>query len=677
MRPIAPRSRRDLLLLVVLLAGAAGAGGACLLAVSAAHADSAATGRVVSSGPAPAAAESLLDLGLENVAVAPGDSAPGAAYENRRWRHSAEALGRVQRALGPEVTGFEERLGLTAAALRRETERGRDVVQLDLPPGAPSVAFGELRVLDSPEVTRFRVLYPCDPGFPRAPATPVARPTWRSMDLVMGVLFDYELGRIFDPVLYRLQLQPMVRYNPWPGALARAALVIPTHDDFTPSTFHPDVKQVRPGPLALEQFLWLPYAGLLSVDGGYFGENRYGGSMGLARPLAGGRILLDAQADLTGFMAFGPGGSQYSSPTHWTGFGALAWHPGLDVTVRAKAARFLYGDDGAELEVRRAMGDVDIAVFGLRSAGENLVGIRLVLPVPPMVRGTGQMVRMQPIERFAIDYRSQASLVGLDVTGVASRQDYLRQLDEPSLDANLGRFTRAMGHGSSGPTPSPTRDHPMPDLINFSGMTGFVNTPWAGVLTDRRVEVGYSRIPKKWAYDHRGQNDNEVFYGTLGFLPRVEVSARVTQIPGYRSFQEVVPGSRLTDKDYMASGRLCLLEPTFVRPGLALGAEDVKGTRRFHSTYAVAGLPYRIRQVQGRLSMGYAFKVVKASRRTLLGTFGAVEVAPWRMLVAQLEYDTEKWNLGVAVPAPYGIRFRVALLNMQSVSFGVGLGHTL
>jgi hypothetical protein len=208
-------------------------------------------------------------------------------------------------------------------------------------------------------------------------------------------------------------------------------------------------------------------------------------------------------------------------------------------------------------------------------------------------------------------------------------------------------------------------------------MTGFVNTPWAGVLADRRLEAGYSHLPLEWAYDHRGTNDNEVYYVTLGFLPRTELSVRWTVIPGLRSFEDDVPESELTDTDYMASGRLCLVPPRTNRPGLAVGIEDAKGTRRFHSTYAVAGLPWRIQQVQGRLSMGYALDAFEAGRRTLLGTFGAFEFSPWRYLAAQLEYDTEKWNLGLAVPAPHGIRFRAAWLHLQSLSVGVGFGHSL
>jgi len=623
------------------------------------------------------AAGLLLGLRLENVAVA--DSAAGArvTYENRRYRHSAEALGRVEGALGVQVTAFERRLGLTAAALWHEREPGPVRLALDLSQDEPSLAFGTLRAIETPERERFRTLYPCDRGFPPAPGGVLQRPTWRSVDLTLGVLFDYELGRLFDPVLFRLQLQPMLRYTPWPGALARLALVIPVRDRFGPGPLQPDVGLVRPGPIALEQFVWVPRAGLLSLDGGYFGDNRYGGSAGLARPLAGGRFLLDAQADLTGFLAFGPDGTEYSNPTHWTGFAACSWRPGLDVSVRARAARFLYGDEGVELEVRRCFGNTEIAFFGQHEAVDNVVGVRVVLPVPPLTRAAGSPLRIQPVERYGIDYHSRSNPIGIDLAGVASRTEFLRQLDEPSLESNLGRFTRAAGRTPAEASPPASKQQRPADLINLTGMTGFVNTPWAGVLADRRLEAGYSHLPLEWAYDHRGTNDNEVYYVTLGFLPRTELSVRWTVIPGLRSFEDDVPESELTDTDYMASGRLCLVPPRTNRPGLAVGIEDAKGTRRFHSTYAVAGLPWRIQQVQGRLSMGYALDAFEAGRRTLLGTFGAFEFSPWRYLAAQLEYDTEKWNLGLAVPAPHGIRFRAAWLHLQSLSVGVGFGHSL
>src|SRR5262249_13892562 len=102
------------------------------------------------------------------------------------------------------------------------------------------------------------------------------------------------------------------------------------------------------------------------------------------------------------------------------------------------------------------------------------------------------------------------------------------------------------------------------------------------------------------------------------------------------------------------------------------GAEDVDGTRRFHSTYAVAGARARAGRWQGRATIGDAFHLLTAQRRTLDGVFGAVEVSPARWAAAQLEYDTEKGNAGMGLALPFGLRLRAALLHMQSLSLGAG-----
>ena len=618
-------------------------------------------------------------LGLENVRAWSPAGRPQVAYENRRWRHSAEAFGRVERAAGGPITGFEQRSGVTAAALRTVIEPGRVHHRVDYPagPGPRTVRSATLTSLSEPDRTRFEVLFPSDPGFPGPPAGRPLEPTARHADLVVGPLLDYELGQLDDPILLRVALQPLLRLNPWPGGVVRLGLVFPVYHDFPVNPLHPDADRFRPGPLALDQYAWIPGAALVTGSAGYFGDNRYGGSLGAARPLAGGRVLLDAQADLTGYVAFGTaGGTEYAVPRHWSLFGSVTWHPGRDAAIRARAARFLSGDRGVELEVRRSFRDLDIGFFGQQIAGARLVGVRLVLPVPPFTRPPGSLLRVQPVERFAVDYHSRSGPAGEYLAGVPSRQDYLRQLDRPALDANVERFRRGGGSvapGTPGPPPRPRE----PELVSFTGMTGFVNTPWAGVMSDRGLEVGYNHIPKRWAHDHRGTNDNEVYYATLGFLPHVEGALRWTVIPGLRSFSNIVPESRLVDTDYMASGRLSLLEPRTWRPGVAVGVEDVKGTRRFHSTYAVAGMPFAIRDFRGRLSIGYAPRVVTASRHTLDGAFGALEVSPWRAVAAQLEYDTEKWNAALALPLPFGLRMRGALLHLQSLAFGAGFSHPL
>jgi hypothetical protein len=208
-------------------------------------------------------------------------------------------------------------------------------------------------------------------------------------------------------------------------------------------------------------------------------------------------------------------------------------------------------------------------------------------------------------------------------------------------------------------------------------MTGFINTPWAETIPDRAIELGYSFVPKEWAYSWRGLHDNVPLTMTQGVLPRTEVGLRFTRIPGLRG-GVIDENSKInTDTDHMASFRLTLLTAKGPRPAVAVGVDDVEGTRRFHSSYAVAGLPFAILHVQNRLSLGYAFDVFTAARHVLDGGFGAFEVSPWRVVAARIEYDTEKWNTGIGVALRYGIRLRAAALNLKNMSVGAGWYHEL
>jgi hypothetical protein len=584
----------------------------------------------------------LMDRGLENVTARSGDTLL-VTYENRRYRHSAEALGQAREAAGRPLLAFERRRGLTVAAVATS-------------PG------------DS--LAPFRVLYPSDAGFPIPPAGPLRSPTFARADLEIGARVDYRVGQIFDPLQLRVDLEPRLTLNPWPGAALRLGVLLPLQNDFPVSDLNPDLNRVRPGRMSLDQFLWLPRAALMSVSGGYFGDNRWGASLGAARPLAEGTWLLDLQLERTGFLAFTEG-TLYSIPDRTSGFAGLTYRPPFaDLSLRLRAGQFLYGDRGADLELRRAIGDFEVGYFAQRTAGTNLYGVRLDLPIPPPRRSTGSRLRVQPVTRFALSFRDHSEPLGTFVSGVASREDYLRQLNRAALNANADRYRRALGG------PAPARAPPL-EWVSLTGMTGFIQTPWAGVIASRGVEAGYNYIPKRWAYDHRGTHDNQIFYATLGFLPRIETALRWTRIPGYYSFQEIVPDSRLVDMDRMASGRLELLAPRPGRPGLAVGVEDAEGTRRFHSSYAVAGLPVTLPPVRGRLALGYGFRVFDASRYVLDGVFGAVECEFPRWLRVQVENDSEKWNAGLGFTAFGDFRVRAALLHMESLSLGIGWSHTL
>ncbi len=590
-------------------------------------------------------AQNLVDLGFENVTVEAGGAEPRVAYENRRYRHVAESLGRIEHAAGGPVLAFERRLGLVSAAIRNTGTAAEP---------------------------RFSVRYPSDSDFPAAPAAPVLARTSHSVDLVVGPLFGYELGRLTDPIQIKLEIEPRIRYNPWPGARATASVVIPVYSDFAPSVLHPDDDRFRPGLGMLEQFAWVPGVALTSAAAGLFGDNRYGVSVGAARPLFGGRFLVDGQLDYTGFVSFEEQGLVYSSVSQVSSFLGASWRiPRYDATVTVRGGQYLYGDLGTELQFKRSFGDVDLSLTGVHTEHLNLQIVRVTVPVPPMTRSTAHPIRIQPIERFPISYRTDATPVGVTLSGIASREDFLRQLNNPALDSNDYRYRLAQGLGGRDEEPGPV------EWVNFSGASGFINTPWAATLSDRSLEIGYNHIPAKWSYSGRPRYVNQPYFSTVGLLPRLEVSMRFTRIPGLKGFIDDPDNLLTTDTDHMASFRLMVLTPTEKRPGLAVGVEDIDGTRRFHSSYAVLGMPFRILHVQNRFTLGYAPRVFTAARHVLDGGFGAFEVSPWRAVAARVEYDTEKWNVGFGVGLGYGVRLRATAFNFEKLGVGAGWYHKL
>jgi hypothetical protein len=601
--------------------------------------------------PADSAAATIAaarSLGFENVsigAVAVPRTAPRQdvlAFEDRRDRHLAEALGRAEAAGLGHWPVLVRRLGMPVALVSPSA-------------GSPW-----------PPIVR----YPMDLT-PRAGGRPAAAPTSHSVDLIVRPLFDYELGRIFDPVMIRTGIQPELVLNPWAGAQARFTWVFPLRNDFEETALAPDINRSRPGPQTIEQYGWLGPAGLGSATAGLFSTNRWGFSLGIARPLAQGQWLLDGQLDVTGFWAASDSGLTYSTPDRTSGWVGVTWRPmPVDVAFRLKAERFLYGDNGIEIEMERTLGDLDLALFAQRTTETTVSGLRLAIPIPPMRRPTGKAVRILPPERITLEYRDVPDPIGLTVPDVASREAFLRQISRPALANNGYRYRAARGDTAA-------RSKSPLEPISWVGMTGFVTTPWCGVLQDREAEVGYNKLPKEAAWDHRGEHSNEVYYASLGILPRTEIGLRWTVMPGLKTFEESIPDTRLTDSDRMVSARVALLAPRGFRPGLAVGIEDASGTRRFHSTYVVAGIVKRSESLHGRLTLGYAPPVLEADRHVLDGVFGAGEVGFRRYATAAVDHDIERWNASLAVHPGFGLHFRAALFDLKYLGVGVGWSGSL
>ncbi len=207
---------------------------------------------------------------------------------------------------------------------------------------------------------------------------------------------------------------------------------------------------------------------------------------------------------------------------------------------------------------------------------------------------------------------------------------------------------------------------------SLTGTTGLVNVPTADVLPDGVLRFGYHRIDKRWVYDPRGVMDNEIYFLGLGFLPRLEVMVRATEFP----HGKLIPQEEGPTVDRMASARVQLLrdgEFDARMPAVAVGADDPRGTRRFHSLYVVATKRIELSRTGIGLGLtgGYGSTALSARRYVLDGGFGGAELTISSSVAGILEYDTEKWNTSVRMALFGHLGVHLALLNLDTLSGGV------
>lgn len=206
-------------------------------------------------------------------------------------------------------------------------------------------------------------------------------------------------------------------------------------------------------------------------------------------------------------------------------------------------------------------------------------------------------------------------------------------------------------------------------LISMSGTSGMLMTPTPGLLEDRDLVAGMSFVDKKWAVNNRGKYDNLAYFVTMGFLPRVEVSLRLTILPGSR----FVPGvADRSIKDRMISAKALLVRESGARPSLAVGSEDITGTRRYHTLFAVMGKSFSLGPAgEFGVHLGAGADWIKAVNYPLDGVFGGVTKRLWRGGELLVEHDTDKVNVGVGIEPLNNLRVVLSAINVESFAGSV------
>ncbi|MDZ4806231.1 MAG: YjbH domain-containing protein [Candidatus Eisenbacteria bacterium] len=610
--------------------------------------------------------DSLAGAGFENISVSflnGGDVE--IRFENRIERWELRALGRVAgRAIPYLSPGGALALtpltrGVATQTLKAPVEAWRQFLS-----GAMDLsAFREILHISEPGSWP-PIGTTLDRDSEESGLKPLNASQWR-IDLALRPLVDLQLGIADDPFQTGFWVAPELTMSPAGSLLLTLQARIELQDDL--DDFN---SPIEPGRNTLSWNNRLPGGIHAAASGGTFPENRYGFVAEAGRYLDR-RGLLEARVggDWSGFFKFLDAGTvSYSDIAAWSGVGTLIGRlPGRDVEVSFAAGHFLSGDEGIRIDAVRRFGEVDLGFFGISTDAGEVGGFRFSVPLPARHLSRPAPIRATTVPSFPFEYREDVAPIGQRVRAFDTIDRFRHGLTptyiENNLDAIRGRSvtSRYRDRSRAGwPIIEPR--------ASLAGTTGLINTPTPHVALEGTIHVGYSHIPREFAYEGRGSLRNEYGYLTVGFLPWVEASLRATVLPGEYLIEDVPVDA----VDRMGSLRIQSPWPGG-RTTLGAGVEDIRGTRRFHSLYLVASqsIGPGFDRPGAEVTLGYGLRSLTAARYLLDGVFGGVQLqlTPWAITMA--EYDSEKWNGGVRVIMLSRLSAQLALLNFEELSGGV------
>jgi hypothetical protein len=216
---------------------------------------------------------------------------------------------------------------------------------------------------------------------------------------------------------------------------------------------------------------------------------------------------------------------------------------------------------------------------------------------------------------------------------------------------------------------------------SLSGLTGLFRIPTAEISYDGALTAGTTFYNKKYQGYSKFQDHVFGAYITLGFIPRTEVSIRIT---------------RMIDSDYTShvmdrilSAKLILIKEGVFIPNLTLGLQNPYSTlvaaNHFNSTFLVASKNITIGSFLKNLSLtaGYGSDIIKAADYEFIGAFGGMELTfnLQKYLRTDLsliiEHDAERLNGALKIKLFDTIQIMGGLQGFDAFSGNLAFSFTL
>jgi hypothetical protein len=370
---------------------------------------------------------SLVSHGFENVVVteSPGDLVT-VYYENRIYRYPMRAM------------------GVVLAHADRELQAPWLLTMVPMRAGVPIVSVtaddGGYALFVSGEIDDTAFAESLDISTrPDAPDLGMAGvKSFMRLDLSAGPSVAVEFEQIDDSIRGRFSIVPQAEISPAKGLLATAQLVVPVIDEIE----EPD-SGVRPGRVTLD---WLSRTGPVTglARAGIFNQGRYGFSLSAGSWAWGDRLLFSGRGDVTGKLVLKDGVWEYSDVEVFTySLGATYWYPLLDVTLKASFGRFLGDEYGGRVDVARAIGELEIGFFAIRTDSEEIAGFAIDIPLPVSRYSRPGPVRFKTVPRFIWEYRDEVTSAGRMPGGGLSVESLYKGLAPTFIRNNVSEWIEA------------------------------------------------------------------------------------------------------------------------------------------------------------------------------------------------------------------------------------------
>lgn len=340
----------------------------------------------------------LSDNGFENVKAVIDESKLIAAFENRRYRSQARGLAEVLKTIS------------NSGCIKENSEIYLILLHQNVPMVMVNLVLRDYQNFVKSENSDFsftdsiKITLEFESIWGELKSAERLNSSNYKSDILIIPQFRAQFGKFTHPVESSINLIPEYNLSLSQGLSFKAQLIVPVYNDLDE-----EGDLVRPGIIALNQFVRLKDDVFFDVTVGCFDKNRAGGNFELKKFFSNGRLSIGANVGYTTDYTFTGVKTDYLVDENYLTalLSADYRYEPYDLTGKVQAGNFLYNELGVRCDLLRQFREVTIGFFVLATESELNGGFNFSIPIPPRKYTRPKYFRVRPAEKFSYEYRAK------------------------------------------------------------------------------------------------------------------------------------------------------------------------------------------------------------------------------------------------------------------------------